>query len=70
MKLIGIVLVALGVLALAYGGFSYTRTNRKAKLGPFEFSMKDKERVDVPTWAGAAAVVVGTGLLLAAGKRR
>ena len=63
-KLLGLVLLVLGVLALAYGGFTYTEETHDAKLGPIEIEIKDKERVNVPVWAGAAAALAG-GVLLA-----
>jgi hypothetical protein len=62
-KLLGLVLLILGVLALAFGGFSYTDTD-SAKLGPLEVEVKDRERVNIPLWAGVAAAVAG-GVLLA-----
>lgn len=68
-KLIGILLLAAGVLALVYGGFSYTKDSSSVKLGPIELAVKEKERVNVPVWAGVGAIVVG-GLLLAFGGRR
>jgi hypothetical protein len=68
MRLIGIVVLAVGILALAYGGFSYTRETHDVKLGPVEFSVKEKERVNVPLWAGVALAVVGAGLLIAGKK--
>ena len=61
MRMIGIVVLAVGILALAYGGFSYTRETHDVKLGPVEFSVKEKERVNVPLWAGVALAVVGRG---------
>jgi hypothetical protein len=69
MKMLGIVLLVVGLLALAYGGFSYTREEQKAKLGPIEFSVKEKERVNIPMWAGIGAVVAGAALLVAGGRR-
>ena len=69
-KLLGVVLVALGVLALVYGGFTYTKETHEARLGPLEFSVAEKERVNVPLWAGVGAVVAGTVLLLTAGRKR
>ena len=69
MKMLGIVLLVVGLLALAYGGFSYTREEQKAKLGPIEFSVKEKERVNIPMWAGIGAVIAGAALLVAGGKR-
>lgn len=63
-KSIAIVLIVLGILALVYGGFSYTKETHEAKLGPIEFSVKDKERVNIPMWAGIGAIVIGGVLLL------
>lgn len=64
MRLIGIVMLALGILALAYGGFSYTRETHDAKVGPLDISITEKERVNVPVWGGVVLSVVGAGLLL------
>ena len=44
----GAVLLALGVLALAYGGFSYTKSTEKASIGPIKIEVKDRERVNIP----------------------
>ena len=58
-----------GGLGLAYGSFSYTKETHKAALGPIELSVKDKETVNVPAWAGVGAIVIG-GLVLLFGGRR
>lgn len=63
-KILGIILLAAGILALAYGGFTYTKDTHDAKLGPIELSVAEKERVDIPVWAGAIAVVAGAALLV------
>jgi uncharacterized membrane protein YidH (DUF202 family) len=68
-KLLGIVLIVLGILALVYGGFTYTREEHEARLGPLELSVEEKERVNIPVWAGVGAIVVGAGLLLVGGKK-
>jgi hypothetical protein len=68
LKIVAIVLLVGGVVGLLYGGFTYTRTTHDAKIGPLEFSVKDKERVNVPVWAGIAAIVAG-GALLLSGKK-
>jgi len=68
-KIIAIVLIIAGVLGLAYGQFSYTKETHDAKIGPIEMSVKDKETVNIPVWAGVGAIVVGAGLLLAGGRR-
>jgi len=63
MKVAGLVLLILGVLGLVYGGFSYTREKGDAKIGPIEIQVTEKERVNVPLWAGIGAVAVGGALL-------
>lgn len=68
-KLLGIVLIVAGVLGLVYGSFSYTKENHEAKIGPITLSVKEKETVNVPMWAGIAAVAAGVALLLIGGKR-
>jgi TRAP-type C4-dicarboxylate transport system permease small subunit len=64
MRMLAIVLLAAGVLALVYGGFSYTKQTHDAKLGPLEISVSEKQRVNVPVWAGVVLVVAGAGVLL------
>ncbi len=68
-KLVAIVLIVAGALGLAYGGFSYTKETHDVKLGPIELSVKEKQDVNVPVWAGVAAIVVGGLLLLFGGKK-
>ena len=68
-KMAAIVLIAAGVLGLAYGSFSYTRDTHDAKLGPLELSVKEKETVNIPVWAGVGAIVIGGALLLVGGKK-
>ena len=63
-KLVGVVLLVLGILAVAYGGFSYVKKTDNVDLGPIHISVQDKERVNVPLWAGVLAAVAG-GVLLA-----
>ena len=63
-KLVGAVLLILGLLALAYGGFSYTKDTEKASIGRVKIEIEEKKRVNIPLWAGVAAAVVG-GVLLA-----
>ena len=69
-KLVGVVLIVVGLLGLAYGGFSYTKDTTAVKLGPIELSVKEKETVNVPMWAGIGAIVVGGLLLVVGGKGR
>ena len=64
LKAVAVLLIAAGIVALAYGGITYTKTTHDAKIGPVELSIKDKETVHVPVWAGVGAIVVGGALLL------
>jgi uncharacterized membrane protein len=68
-KIVAIVLIIGGVLGLVYGGFSYTKDTQEAKLGPLELSIKETQTVNVPVWAGVAAIVAGGGILLFSSKR-
>ncbi len=68
-KIIGMVLILAGILGLVYGGFSFTKETHEAKIGPIELQVKEKERVNIPTWAGAGAIVIGVVLLLIPGKK-
>jgi hypothetical protein len=63
-KLIAVLLIIGGALGLAYGGFSYTKNTHEVKVGPVDLSLKEKKTIDVPVWAGIAAIVVGGALLL------
>jgi len=58
-----------GILGLMYGGFTYTKETHEAKIGPIVLSVKDKETINVPIWAGVGAIVIG-GLLLVSGIKR
>ena len=67
-RIAAIALIVAGVLALAYGGFSYTKDAHQAKLGPIELSVNEKQTVNIPVWAGVAAIAIG-GVLLVFGGR-
>ena len=69
-KGIALVLIVAGILGLAYGGFSYTKETHEAKLGPIEFSVTDRERVNIPVWAGVGAILIGGALLVFGGNKR
>lgn len=69
-RILGIGLIIVGLLGLAYGRFSYTRETQEAKIGPLELTVTDTQTVNIPVWAGLAAVLAGSGLLLFAGRPR
>jgi hypothetical protein len=67
-KLVALALIVAGVLGLAYGSFTYTKETHETKVGPLTLSVKDKETVNVPVWAGVVAILAGGGLLFYTGK--
>ncbi|MBL8360403.1 MAG: hypothetical protein JNN18_07910 [Rubrivivax sp.] len=68
-RVVAVVAIVLGALALVYGGFSYTKESTAAKLGPIELKVEEKKNVNVPVWAGLAGVVVGALVLVGAGRK-
>ncbi|MDH4167448.1 MAG: hypothetical protein OEV90_13705 [Gammaproteobacteria bacterium] len=68
-KIAAIVLIVAGVLGLAYGGFSYTKQTHDISVGPIEMSVKEKQTVNVPVWAGIGAIAIGAALLLLGGRK-
>lgn len=68
-RIAGIVLIVAGTLGLVYGSFTYTKDTHEAELGPLELSVKERETINVPVWAGVGAIVIGGVLLLLGNKR-
>ena len=69
LKLTAIVLIVAGVLGLGYGSFSYTKQTHEVKMGPIEMSVKERETINVPVWAGVGAIAIGATLLLLGGRK-
>jgi hypothetical protein len=63
-RILAIGLIVAGLLGVMYGKFSYTKETHDAKVGSLELSFKEKETVNVPAWAGVAAIAAGAALLL------
>ncbi|HSI54904.1 MAG: hypothetical protein ACAH21_04255 [Ramlibacter sp.] len=68
-KIAGIVLVVLGLAGFFTGGFSFTKNETKAQIGPLKLQVQEKESVNVPQWLSLGAVVLG-GVLLVFGFKR
>jgi hypothetical protein len=68
MRALAIVLIVLGVLALAYGGFTYTHQKKVVDLGPIQASKKETSTVPLPPILGVVAII-GGGILLVTGKK-
>ena len=69
MKLLGILLVAAGILGLVYRGFDLPGEKKGFKIGSIEAAVQKKEHYVVPTWAGVVEIVVGAGLLVGGSRR-
>ena len=68
-KIVGIILIVLGVAGLAMGSFSYTKETHEAKVGPLQLSVQEKDSVNVPQWLGIAAIALGVVLLVVPGRK-
>ena len=69
MKILGVVLILGGILALAYGGFTYTTHKRAVDMGPLQIETRTRHRVFLPPILGIAGVVVGGALLFISGSK-
>ena len=63
-KILGIILLVGGLLGLAYGHFDYTKETHEGQIGPFKFSVSEKETTVIPSWASIAAIAAGVVLLV------
>jgi uncharacterized membrane protein YidH (DUF202 family) len=68
--LIGIVLVVLGALALAYQGINYTRAEKVLDLGPLHATKETQNRIPLPPILGGMALIGGIVLLVAGARRK
>jgi len=69
MRTFGIIFIVAGALGLTYNGFTYTKNTEEIKVGPLEMSVQERERVDIPVWAGAGALAFGVVLILIGNRR-
>ncbi|MGN6393306.1 MAG: DUF3185 domain-containing protein [Gemmatimonadales bacterium] len=67
--IVGILLIILGVVGLAFGGFSFTHKEKVVDLGPIQASADKKESVPIPPILGGLAIVGGVVLLASSARR-
>jgi len=65
MKLTGIVLIVLGVLALAYQGIRYTTREKVVDLGSIEVTAKERKTIPLPPIVGGLAIAAGIAMVYA-----
>ena len=69
LTVIGIILILLGIAGFIFGGFSFTKKNKVADLGPVQVQTEKKETVPVTPIASGVAVVAGI-IMVAVGARK
>lgn len=67
--LIGVILIVLGVIALAYEGITYTTKRTVIDVGPLEVQAEEQERIPLPPILGAVSIAGGLVLVLAGSRR-
>jgi hypothetical protein len=70
LAIVGIVLIVLGAVALAYQGITYTTSEKLVDLGPLKVEAKKEKTIPLPPILGGVAVVVGVVLLIASSRGR
>jgi uncharacterized membrane protein HdeD (DUF308 family) len=68
--MIGLVLVIIGIVALAWGGISWTRERTVVDVGPIEATAEERETIPLPPVLGVVSLVGGILLLVVPEKRR
>ena len=66
---VGILLIVLGGLALAYQGFTYTRQEKVLDIGPIHATREDQQHISIPPVLGGLALVGGILLIVVGGKK-
>jgi uncharacterized membrane protein YidH (DUF202 family) len=70
MKIIGVVLIVIGVIALAYGGITYTKREKVLDIGPIEATAERRETIPLPPVLGGLALAGGIVLLVVGSRRK
>jgi hypothetical protein len=70
MKIVGIILIVVGIVALAYGGISYTKREKVLDIGPIQATAETRETIPLPPLLGGLALAGGVVLLIVGSRRR
>jgi drug/metabolite transporter (DMT)-like permease len=69
MKILGIILIVIGIAMIVIRQVSFTTEKKVADLGPIELNKKEQKNVAWPTYAGIAIAVCGIVVLVAGGRK-
>ena len=67
--IVGIVLIVLGVIALAYQGITYTTQEKVVDIGPLKVEAKREKTIPLPPVLGGVAVAAGVVLMIVGARR-
>lgn len=68
--IIGLILIVLGIVGFALGGFSFTEHKKDVDLGPVQVGHKENHTVPIPPVLSAIALVGGIGLVVVGARSR
>jgi len=69
LKTVGLILIVLGIVALIFGGISYTKKEKIIDVGPIHASAEHQKTIPLPPLLGAVSLIGGVILLVVGGKR-
>ena len=69
-RIVAIALIVLGIVALLYGGITYTKREKILDIGPIQATTQTRETIPLPPLLGALAIVGGIALFVVAGRKR
>jgi hypothetical protein len=70
LTIVGIILIALGVIALAYQGITYTTKERVVEIGPLKVDAEKEKTIPLPPVLGGVAVAAGVVLMIVGARSR
>ena len=68
-RVLGIILIIIGVIGLVWGGVSWVRRRDTVSVGPVSVTATQREHIPVPPVVGAVCLIAGAALLIAGGRR-
>jgi hypothetical protein len=69
-RIIGVLLILIGLVALATGGFNYTRREKVIDIGPIQATAEKRDHIPLPPILGGLSLAAGVVLLIAGARKR